>query len=236
MGGSAGTVTTAVSYVHNDHLGTPQTMTDETGSVVWRAAHDPFGKADIDISSSQSLNIRFPGQYYDHETGLHYNYFRYYDSVTGRYITSDLLGIMLDNPSPEMFVAGEIGYVELPYEVAEGYINHLYAYVDSNPLLYTDFYGLHHKSSHRWKPRPGSISLGDYISDVNGNLWPGTKPQDWRCSLGPVIGELGDACFPERCFDHDQCYEDNECNVSSWIPTILGGEKSCNKCNRDFFN
>ena len=88
-----GAVTTTVSYVHNDRLGTPLAMTDGTGSVVWRATHDPFGKADIDVSSSQSLHIRFPGQYFDVETGLHYNYFRYYDPETGRYITSDPIGL-----------------------------------------------------------------------------------------------------------------------------------------------
>ena len=93
VGVNPGAVTTTVSYVHNDHLGTPQTMTDGAGDVVWRAAYDPFGKADIDVSSSQSLNIRFPGQYYDQETRLHYNYFRFYDPDTGRYITSDPIGL-----------------------------------------------------------------------------------------------------------------------------------------------
>ena len=38
-------------------------------------------------------NLRFPGQYYDQETGLHYNYFRDYDPSTGRYIQSDLIGL-----------------------------------------------------------------------------------------------------------------------------------------------
>jgi len=93
ISGSAGADTTTISYVHNDYLGTPKTMTDGTGSVVWRATHDPCGKADSEMSSSQSLNIRFPGQYYDQETQLHYNYYRYYDPDTGRYITSDPIGL-----------------------------------------------------------------------------------------------------------------------------------------------
>jgi RHS repeat-associated protein len=84
---------TTVNYVHNDHLGTPQVMTDENGSVSWRAIYDPFGNASIDDASTTTLNVRFPGQYFDQETGLHYNYFRYYDPETGRYITSDPIGL-----------------------------------------------------------------------------------------------------------------------------------------------
>ena len=79
-------------YVHTDHLGTPQVMTDEAGSVVWRATYDPFGDATVSVNTV-ALNVRFPGQYYDAETGLHYNYFRYYDPETGRYITSDPIGL-----------------------------------------------------------------------------------------------------------------------------------------------
>ena len=83
---------TSVYYIHNDHLGTPQVMTDENAAVVWRAAYDPFGKAQVTVGSVE-LNMRFPGQYYDQETGLHYNYYRYYEPATGRYLTSDPIGL-----------------------------------------------------------------------------------------------------------------------------------------------
>ena len=88
------TTQSRIYYVHNDHLGTPQAMTDGTGAVVWRATYDPFGEATIAGVSTVELNVRFPGQYYDQETGLHYNYFRYYDPETGRYITSDPIGLL----------------------------------------------------------------------------------------------------------------------------------------------
>lgn len=85
-------------YIHNDHLGTPQSMTDSAGAVVWRAQYAPFGLAvvdeDVDGDGHQvSLNVRFPGQYFDGETGFYYNYFRTYDPETGRYITSDPIGL-----------------------------------------------------------------------------------------------------------------------------------------------
>ena len=69
-------------YYHNDHLGTPQLLTDENANIVWQANYAPFGKATLTIESITN-NIRFPGQYYDQESGLHYNYFRDYDPELG---------------------------------------------------------------------------------------------------------------------------------------------------------
>ncbi|EHH4614758.1 TraC family protein [Escherichia coli] len=58
-----------------------------------KASYSPFGKASI-IIQGPTFNLRFPGQYYDAETGFHYNWRRYYDPATGRYITSDPLGLI----------------------------------------------------------------------------------------------------------------------------------------------
>ncbi|MEQ8612565.1 MAG: RHS repeat-associated core domain-containing protein, partial [Gammaproteobacteria bacterium] len=81
-----------IYYIHNDHLGTPQLITDSFQNTVWQADYNPFGEVDI-TTELVSNNIRFPGQYYDEETGLHYNYFRYYEPEIGRYITSDPIGL-----------------------------------------------------------------------------------------------------------------------------------------------
>ena len=83
---TANTTTTEVFYVHNDHLGTPQVMTDQSQQIVWQATYNPFGKATLLVNTVEN-NVRFPGQYYDQETNLHYNYFRYYDPTTGRYLS-----------------------------------------------------------------------------------------------------------------------------------------------------
>lgn len=77
---------------HNDHLGTPRVLTNSTGAVAWKALYAPFGKVTITASTVEN-NLRFPGQYYDTETGLHYNWNRYYDPKTGRYITPDPIGL-----------------------------------------------------------------------------------------------------------------------------------------------
>ena len=72
-------------FYQNDHLGTPQKMTDINGNLVWSARYTAFGQANVDPGSTVTNNLRFPGQYYDDESGLHYNYFRYYNHETGRY-------------------------------------------------------------------------------------------------------------------------------------------------------
>ncbi len=78
--------------IHPDHLGTPQKMTDSSGTVVWAADYKPFGEATITVSTITN-NLRFPGQYYDAETGLHYNYYRNHNPAIGRYIEADPLAL-----------------------------------------------------------------------------------------------------------------------------------------------
>ena len=107
--------------VHGDHLNTPRQLTDSSKAVVWESTHEAFGKAYIneDVDSNGNtivFNQGFPGQYRDQESGLVYNWNRYYDPSTGRYITSDPIGLI-------------------------GGINR-FAYVFANPLRYSDPRGL----------------------------------------------------------------------------------------------
>jgi len=104
-----------IYYYHNDHLGTPQVMTDETGNVVWRADYKPFGEATVTTSEIEN-GFRFPGQYRDEETGLHQNYHRSFGAQTGRYLEADPLGLIPD-------------------------VN-LYLYVQDNPVNAIDPFGL----------------------------------------------------------------------------------------------
>ena len=80
----------SIYYYHNDHLGTPLAMTNARRAMLsGRQPMTPFGEAQVDPSSTVTNNFRLPGQYYDDESGLHYNWHRYYDPRTGRYVTSD---------------------------------------------------------------------------------------------------------------------------------------------------
>lgn len=82
-----------IVYLYTDHLMTNRLATDDTQSVVWRWEGEAFGNTPAQELASTSVNLRFPGQYFDAETNLHYNHNRYYDPTLGRYITSDPIGI-----------------------------------------------------------------------------------------------------------------------------------------------
>jgi RHS repeat-associated protein len=102
-------------YYINDHLATPQKLITETGYKVWEASADAFGKTVVTNNEFRNP-LRFSGQYTDDESNLRYNYFRYYDSTLGRYITSDPIGL-------------------------NGGLN-TYGYVGGNPLYWVDPFGL----------------------------------------------------------------------------------------------
>jgi RHS repeat-associated protein len=106
-----------LAYIHFEHRGAPVAVSDEAGEVIWQAHYQPFGEveelADVDGDGEGfAFNLRYPGQYYDQESGNYYNYFRDYDPTTGRYLQSDPIGL------------------------AGGF--NTYTYVGGNPLTRTD--------------------------------------------------------------------------------------------------
>ncbi|MNS07313.1 putative deoxyribonuclease RhsC [compost metagenome] len=109
-------------YIYADHINTPRVITNSADNqIVWRWDNtDPFGLTQPQDNPSSlgvfAYNPRFPGQVYDKETNLHYNYFRDYDPQTGRYVQSDPIGL-------------------------RGGIN-TYGYVEGNPISFADPLGL----------------------------------------------------------------------------------------------
>ncbi|WP_108651045.1 DUF6531 domain-containing protein [Dongshaea marina] len=76
-----------------DHLGTPRELTDAEGNIVWSVQYKAFGSVVCKQVEDVENNIRFQGQYFDSETGLHYNRHRYYNPRIGRYLSQDPLGL-----------------------------------------------------------------------------------------------------------------------------------------------
>jgi RHS repeat-associated protein len=99
-------------YIETDHLGTPRKVVDSTTLATvweWPLVDNWFGTQQPNQDADGNgvvleLNLRFPGQYFDAETGLHYNYFRDYDATTGRYLQSDPIGLR-GGPNTYAYVA-----------------------------------------------------------------------------------------------------------------------------------
>lgn len=108
-----GSTSADVKYLHVDQVNAPRLMTTSTKAVGWTWNSDPWGTTSV---SSGSYHIRYPGQYYDSQTGNMQNWMRDYDPQTGRYLESDPIGLV-------------------------GGIN-TYSYAFNNPLRFEDPFGL----------------------------------------------------------------------------------------------
>lgn len=153
--------TSQVYYIHTDHLNTPRLLSDSQGRERWRWEQaEGFGsnapnEQPTATQPKVTFNLRYPGQYFDAETATHYNYFRDYNPQTGRYTTSDPIGL-------------------------NGGIN-TYTYVENDPLRKVDPLGLMGngpgngsnssirppKYDHNYRPdgKPWGTGCGDRKSD-----------------------------------------------------------------------
>ena len=85
-----------ILYYHNDQIGIPREMTDGEGNIVWGGDYSGWGKLTREerLKSDIYQPIRLQNQHYDEETGLHYNFFRYYDPEIGRFTQQDPIKLL----------------------------------------------------------------------------------------------------------------------------------------------
>ena len=115
--------TPALLMVHVDQLNRPVKMTNSAGTIVWNAVWQPWGGAHT-LTGAEALNARFPGQWFQLEAGLHYNWHRHYDPSLGRYTQPDPLGFVDQIPGSEL-----PGFQDGPG---------IYAFAGGSPQLFTD--------------------------------------------------------------------------------------------------
>jgi RHS repeat-associated protein len=178
-------------YLHADHLQTSRLATDAFQSIVWRWEGDVFGDTPAEELGGISINLRYPGQYYDQETGLHYNMFRDYDPSTGRYVESDPIGL-------------------------NGGLN-TYSYVLSNPVSNIDPSGLDcfawDGQVHCSVPHSG-ISINPFPQEPN--WWPNSispgdsnyHHYDKTVSFDP--GKVSTQCLRDYLREHPTPFGDNQ--------------------------
>jgi len=129
-------------YYQLDHLGTPIAAHNAKGEAVWTAEYEAWGRIRQEtVSDDPKANVpfRFQGQYYDEESGLHYNRFRYYDPEIGRFVSQDPIGL-------------------------QGGMN-LFEYAP-NPVGWTDPLGLLSEWRRNWEARYGALPAGYQVHHI----------------------------------------------------------------------
>jgi len=136
-----------------DHLGSASIVTDASGAVTEESVFYPYGK-DRKRSGPYQSEYRFTGKELDDETGLHYFGARYYDSVTGRFVSVDPLYV--ENATSE--------------EVIKELLLNLYTYANNKPIHYVDYYGLGVKDWIKAKYETGKVMLNNGSGAVGDHL------------------------------------------------------------------
>ena len=157
---------TAYHYLHTDHLETPVLGTDKSGTQTWKAISEAFGETKVDTASTITMNLRFAGQYFDDESGLHQNYFRDYHSRSGRYIQRDPIGL-------------------------SGGMN-VHGYAGLNPITNADPFGLSALRGAAWGARVGAAAgtpLGPVGVGVLGAIGAGAGALIGWYVTGPALQE-----------------------------------------------
>ncbi len=211
-----------ITYLHTDYDNTPRLATDSTGKIVWRW-DSAFGDA-APNPNLMTVNLRYPGQYFDQETGLVYNRARYYDPGTGRFVSADPVSVQEHVASAFADLRSGAMTGQSPLELNP------YAYTADNPLRWTDPTGQGVANAIEWcasNPEAcagaGTGSLGAALGAGIGamlyspTLCEGEDEHIRHCqalkdsvlaTCASLTGRKKFACFAAAQASYDQCMEE----------------------------
>ncbi|TAN44453.1 MAG: RHS repeat-associated core domain-containing protein, partial [Nitrospirae bacterium] len=190
-------------YYHADGLGSITALTDKYGKVAQTYSYDSFGGFKKSGDKVKDM-YAFTGRIWDNDIKLYDYRNRMYDPKIGRFTSYD----------PSLYLRGspEIPYLRDAMLKSPQELNP-YLYVANNPTNKIDPYGL---------------LMATLPDGGNGNLWGGSKEQDWKCSE-PAPQSLNKCENTKNCcIEHDECYEKYGCNASSWLNIFPGACQMCN--------
>ncbi|WP_444934006.1 glycohydrolase toxin TNT-related protein [Microbulbifer sp. JTAC008] len=173
-----------VYHYHLDHLGTPDTLTNQEGEVVWSVAYKSYGNIALAHENQIEQPIRFQGQYFDEETGLHYNRFRYYDPEVGEFTQQDPIGL-LGGVNNYRYAPNPVGWID-PYGLkskdcppSNTVTEQLDAQPDNAPYKKDQNGRWHDKkgkfTTQSWPPNDGFGSVNDQVIREKIIMTPGQK-------------------------------------------------------------
>ena len=185
-------------WYQNDHLGTPQKLIGSNGNVAWSGTYGSFGT--IYNYTEIINNLKFPGHYYDQETGFHYNWFRYYDPIIGRYCSIDPLRQTLN----------------------------LYDFVHNNPINVIDPWGLCSDEEmdelkdiiEKYKKLVKEKRDAGWTYGPRGNVfdnWGAYLESEYKIPKESKFGRKGGMCNDWSQFIKDELWEEN---LDYWTPKI----------------
>lgn len=237
--------TPTIYYVQTDHLMRPARMTDANTNWVWDVIYSPFGATATINANPAVMDIRFPGQWFQLETGLAYNWHRHYDATTGRYVQPDPLldddgSVSVRGISTDVFGANASANSGYAIADAAGRLNagafmpnnyspramlpdgpSLYGYARQSPLTRSDPAGL---ASGAFSPIPGTTSNAcEAPPQLPSNIIKVLVPaNDNQCQLTGGLPLIVDGEYLTNC--HYICQNGN--NRSSFVHTYYGA-KNC---------
>ena len=169
-----------VIYLEADQNNTPRIGRDQSGAIIWQWQSDAFGTTKPTASTGVTVNLRFPGQYFDAESDLNYNYARYYDASSGRYSQSDPIGLAGGSYSTYNYVGGNpVSNVD-PYGLATYVTNRDLSALGTSARSWAD--PLTHTFTFSTNPNGSIAATYSWGNAANLQGWNLNQPEDIKAA------------------------------------------------------